>query len=204
MKPLLQSRFVHHGRTGDESRRERERPAPRRIYPCRKIRVFGINCPFTGRKPHKPMSSTIPSQQEITFGDEFAKDPDFYFATQLISRMQRELHQQRRHLLMVASRWLIAYEYLKQLEERILLQESPLEKEKRFFEGTVTVMAGLGRLLIARLEDTESVKLEALGITHADLVACVAELADIDRAAHRETTEVMRALIESEVFGAGQ
>jgi hypothetical protein len=150
------------------------------------------------------MSTPIPSQQEITFGDEFAKDPDFYFATQLITRMQRELHQQRRHLLMVASRWLIAYEYLKQLEERLLLQETPLEKERRFFQATVTVMAGLGRLLIARLEETDSVKLDALGITHADLLACVAELADIDRAAHREITEELTAKIESEVFGARQ
>lgn len=145
---------------------------------------------------------TIPSQQEITFGDEFAKDPDFYFATQLITKLQRELHQQRRHLLMVASRWLIAFEYLKQLEERILIQESPLEKERRFFEGTVSVMAGLGRLLIARLEETEEVKLEALGITHADLLACVEELADIDRAAHRDITSEMVAKIEAEVFGA--
>lgn len=146
--------------------------------------------------------STVPSQQEITFGDEFAKDPDFYFATQLITRLQRELHQQRRHLLMVASRWVIAFEYLKQLEERILLQESPLEKERRFFEGTVGVMAGLGRLLVARLEENEEVRLEALGMTHADFVACVAELADIDRAAHRDMTTEMAAKIESEVFGA--
>jgi hypothetical protein len=143
----------------------------------------------------------LPTQAEILFGDGKNSDPDFYFATKLISQLQRELHQSRRRLLMATSRWLVAYEYIKDLEERLMLQENPLEKERRFFLGTVTVLCGLGRLLEARLQEAEDVKVETLGLTYDDLSACINELADIDRAAHREWTSEMASTIESAILG---
>jgi hypothetical protein len=146
--------------------------------------------------------TTLPTQAEILFGDNKSTDPDFYFATKLISQLQRELHQNRRRLLMAASRWLVAYEYIKDLEERLMLQENPLEKERRFFLGTVTVLCGLGRLLAARLQEADEIKVESLGLSYDDLSACIDELADIDRAAHREWTPEMKEAIETQVFGA--
>ena len=147
--------------------------------------------------------STLPTQAEILFGDGKTTDPDFYFATKLISQLQKELHQSRRRLLMATSRWLVAYEYIKDLEERLMLQECPLEKERRFFLGTVTVLCGLGRLLAARLREADDVKVESLGLSFDDLEACINELADIDRAAHREWTTGMTMTIEGAILGGG-
>ncbi len=145
--------------------------------------------------------TALPTQAEILFGDGKTSDPDFYFATKLISQLQRELHQSKRRLLMATSRWLVAYEYIKDLEERLMLQEAPLEKEKKFYLGTVTVLCGLGRLLATRLHEADDIKVESLGLTYEDLTACIEELADIDRAAHREWTPEMKNTIETAVLG---
>jgi len=111
---------------------------------------------------------------------------DYYFATRLISQVQRELQKTNRRHLMITSRWLIAFEYLKNLEERILLQETPFEREKAFFDSTVAVMLGLGRMLLQQLRAADNISLESLGLKYEDLAACVAELEDIERAAHKE------------------
>jgi hypothetical protein len=128
----------------------------------------------------------LPTQQEMAFPAGAMQDPDYYFATRLISQVQRDLQRSNRRHLMITSRWLIAYEYLKTLEERLLIQDSPLEREKAFFNGTVAVMLGLGRLLLQQLEGADNLCIESLGISLNDISACVAELEDIERAAHRE------------------
>ncbi len=129
---------------------------------------------------------SVPTQGEISF-PVTTQDPDYYFATRLISQVQRDLQRANRRHLMIASRWVIAYEYLKTLEERLLTQEAPLEREKIFFNATVAVMLGLGRLLMQQLgADEDKVSLDSLGLTFDDLSACVAELEDIERSTHRE------------------
>jgi len=87
----------------------------------------------------------LPTQQEMAFPAGAMQDPDYYFATRLISQVQRDLQRSNRRHLMITSRWLIAYEYLKTLEERLLIQDSPLEREKAFFNGTVAVMRAAHR-----------------------------------------------------------
>lgn len=148
----------------------------------------------------KPMQS-IPAQSEIAF-QATTLDPDYYFATKLISQVQRDLQKANRRHLMIASRWVIAFEYLKTLEERLLTQESPLTREKLFFESTVAVMLGLGRMLLHQLaEADDKVPLESLGLDFAALTACVSELEDIERAAHREWAPEQLAKLHG-VFGA--
>jgi hypothetical protein len=130
----------------------------------------------------------IPTQKEIAFTAS-VEDPDYYFATRLISQVQRDLQRSNRKHLMIASRWLIAYEYLKTLEERLLTQESPMEREKHFFDATVAVMLGLGRLLLHQLAAADDkVSLDCLGLSYEDLAACVSELEEIERSSHREWT----------------
>ncbi len=127
---------------------------------------------------------TLPTRQEIAF--QAAQDPGDYFATRLISQVQRELQRANRRHWMITSRWLIAFEYLKTLEERIVTQETPRQKERAFFDATVAVMLGLGRRLLHQLATADNVPLDSLGLTYEDLAACVAELEDIERASHRE------------------
>ena len=129
---------------------------------------------------------SIPAQSEIAF-QATTSDPDYYFATKLISQVQRDLQKSNRRHLMIASRWLIAFEYLKTLEERLMMQDTPLQREKLFFEATTAVMLGLGRLLLHQLANADDkVALESLGLTFSDLSACVTELEDIERSSHRE------------------
>lgn len=160
--------------------------AKQRHFPSRQgYRAHMTLAPKLVGRSLSPMQP-VPTQGEISFAAA-TQDPDYYFATRLISQVQRDLQRANRRHLMIASRWLIAFEYLKTLEERFLTQETPLEREKAFFDGTVAVMLGLGRLLLQQLAAADDkISLDSLGLKMEDLTACVSELEDIERATHRE------------------
>jgi hypothetical protein len=132
------------------------------------------------------------TQSEIAFPEgALASAPEAYFASRLIAQVQREAHGERRHWLRATSRWLVAYDYAKELEDRLLMRGADsLQRERDFFSSTIAILIGLGRLLHTRLREAD-MSLEPLGLTLADLAACIEELEDIDRAAHREASPMV-------------
>jgi hypothetical protein len=132
------------------------------------------------------------TQSEIAFPEgSLSSPPEAYFASRLIAQVQREAHSERRHWLRATSRWLVAYDYAKELEDRLLMRgNDALQREREFFSSTIAILIGLGRLLATRLREAE-MSLDPLGLTIVDLVACVEELEDIDRAMRRDASPIV-------------
>lgn len=138
------------------------------------------------------------TQGEIAFPDgPLASAPEAYFASRLIAQVQKEAHAEKRHWLRATARWLVAFDYIKELEDRMLMRGADaLQRERDFFSSTLAIMIGLGRLLLTRLREAD-MTLDALGLTLADLAACLEELEDIDRSCHRETSPVVEEKLRS-------
>lgn len=149
------------------------------------------------------MSSAVPLLQPELLLTEQAT-PDMRFAARLISQVQRELTQRNRKMLRITGRWLDLFEYVKMLEEEHLLSSEPLQTQTQFFQGTVALVLGLGTLLMATLQNDDAEQLEALGLTYADLVACVEELSDLHRSMHSDMTNEMIAEMNLRLFSSGQ
>lgn len=145
-----------------------------------------------------PSNETL-LQSELTLNEANAT-PDMRFASRLIAQMQREMALQNRHLLRVVSKWLTTYEYVKMLEDEHLSMDEPLQTHRDFFRGTVSVVKGLGRLLLAHLQNSDAEKLEILGITYRDLAACVEELEDMDRYLHSDMSDQMVREMNERIF----
>jgi hypothetical protein len=140
------------------------------------------------------------TQPEIEFNHP--KDSDRNFANQLISQVQRELAQKKRHLVKITDRWMVCFDYLKQQEEQLLLATNPLKEEKDLFEASAAVVYGLGLHVLRQLRQAEEIDVRgALGYDYADIESCVAELGDTVRQGGRTLTPEWAAQLEREVFG---
>lgn len=130
--------------------------------------------------------------------------PDMRFASRLISEMQRELSYRRRYILRIASKWLVAYDYVKMLEEENLTVADPLQPQVQFYRGTLSVVHGLGILLLAQLPNEDAERLPSMfGLTFSDLTACVEELGEIKRAMDSDMTPEMVAIMTRDLFDSG-
>lgn len=145
-----------------------------------------------------PPASTLPLQPELLL-DEKAS-PEMRFAARQMAQIQRELAQRSRHVLRTVGRWLDLYEYTKMLEEDRLDASDLMAEQKQFFHGTVAIVHGLGRLLLARLQNDDAEQLQALGATYRDLAACVDELADLEHALASDLTPAMVKEMNSRLF----
>ena len=148
------------------------------------------------------MSTRAPEpllQSEVLLPDQ--SSPDMRFASRLISEMQRELSHRKRYMLRIVSKWLVAYDYVKMLEEEHLLTTDPIRAHTQFFLGTLSVVHGLGTLLLAQLQSDEADRLPSMfNLTFADLTACVEELGDIRRALDSDLTPAMVSAMNLALF----
>lgn len=148
-----------------------------------------------------PMRSQEVSQPEFMLTEPAT--PDMRFADRLLSQVQRELAARGRKMLRVTSKWLDLYEYVKMLEENHLFTADPIESHRHFFLGTLSLVKGMGDNLVAHLQNDDAEQLNALGLTYADLVACVSELSDLDRALRSDISPEMIAEMNARLFGGG-
>jgi hypothetical protein len=130
--------------------------------------------------------------------------PDMRFATRQMAAINRELSQRNRHVLRTAGRWLDLFDYVKMLEEDHFLSPDALIGQRQFFIGTVAVVRGLGTLLLGKLQNDDAEQLKALGVAYRDLVACVEELADLERGLQSDLSNEMIAEMNKQLFGSGQ
>ncbi len=130
--------------------------------------------------------------------------PDMRFAARQMATVNRELSQRNRHVLRTAGRWLDLFDYVKMLEEDHLLTADSTTGQRQFFIGTVAVVRGLGTLLLGKLQNDDAEQLNALGVSYRDLLACVEELADLERALQCDLSPEMIAEMNHRLFGSGQ
>ena len=129
--------------------------------------------------------------------------PDMRHAARQMAHIQRELAQHKRHVLRTAGRWLDLFEYVKMLEEDQLYTCEPVIGHRQFFLGTISVVRGLGTLLLAKLQNDDAEQLKALGLTYRDLAASVEELVDLERALNSDVTPEMVSEMNRQLFSGG-
>lgn len=142
-----------------------------------------------------------PLQPEFLLTEQAS--PDMRFAARQMSLVQRELSQRNRHILRTAGRWLDLFDYVKMLEDDHLYIDQPVAGQRQFFIGTVSIVHGLGSLLLAKLQNDDAEQLQALGVTYRDLAACVAELTDLERALSSDLSPEMITEMNSRLFSSG-
>ena len=155
-----------------------------------------------GRRAEIPAMSAPSLQPEFLLHEQAS--PDMRFAARQMAQIQRELSQRSRHVLRTTGRWLDLFDYVKMLEDDDLLHSGSVQEHRQFFLGTVAMARGLGTLLLARLQSDDAEQLQALGLTYADLAACVEELADLERALGSELSPAMIAEMNERLFLRGQ
>jgi hypothetical protein len=138
-------------------------------------------------------------QPELLLGEQAS--PDMRFAARQMAVIQKELSHRNRYVLRTAGRWLDLFDYIKMLEEDHLYASGRVAEHKQFFHGSIAVVRGLGTLLLAKLQNDDAEQLRALGITYRDLVACVEELAHLERGLHSDLTPAMVAEMNDRLFG---
>ena len=146
-------------------------------------------------------TSEDPLQPEFLLTEQAS--PDMRFAARQMSLVQKELAQRNRHILRTAGRWLDLFDYVKMLEDDHFCTEQSVSGQRQFFVGTVSIVHGLGSLLLAKLQNDDAEQLQALGVTYRDLVACVSELADLERAITSDLSTEMVAEMNSRLFSGG-
>jgi hypothetical protein len=129
--------------------------------------------------------------------------PDMRFASRMIAQIQRDLNQRNRKMLRVTSRWLDLLDYVKMMEEEHLTTDA-LQSHTQFYRGTVGVALGLGTLLMGVLQNDDAEQLSALGVTYADLSACVEELNDLHRSLTSDLTPGMIAEMNERLFSSAE
>ena len=139
-------------------------------------------------------------QTELAFPESLSA-PDTRFAARQMAAIQRELAQRSRHVLRTVGRWLDLYEYAKMLEEDHWGAADRVREHREFFHGTVSMVHGLGLLLLARLQNDDAEQLEAMGTSYPGLVACVEEMADLSRALDSDLTPAMVEEMNNRLFG---
>jgi hypothetical protein len=138
-------------------------------------------------------------QPEFLLGEQ--STPDMRHAARQMALIQRELSLRNRHVLRTVGRWLDLYEYTKMLEEDHWAAGDRVSEHRQFFMGTISVVKGLGTLLIARLQNDDARQLESLGVSFRYLNACVEELSDLERALNSDLTPEMIAEMNEKLFG---
>jgi hypothetical protein len=150
--------------------------------------------------------STVPSHQDMLQPEFLLTEhatPDMRFATRIMAQVQRELAQRNRRMMRVTSRWLELYDYVKMLEEDRLVDGTQVQAHPQYFQGTVSLVRGLGDMLLACLQNDDAEQLQALGVTYPDLAACVEELGDLERSTRSDMSPAMIAEMNQRLFGSG-
>lgn len=132
---------------------------------------------------------------------DLPRDQDRYFAGRLISQVQSELFAKKRRIANILSKWTVAYDYLKIRHFDLLSTQNPLTSEVKHFYATVSILKGLGDLLIVQLQHHSEIDIQTLfGVSVHDIDACVQELGDIERAYRSDMTKETEDDISQSVF----
>lgn len=144
----------------------------------------------------------VPAEPEFAFTEPAT--PEMRFMSRQMATVNRELAQHNRKVMRTVGRWLDLYEWIKFLEVEDLMANDPLRVQQQAFHAALRIVHGLGSLLLTKLQNDDAEQLKALGCTYADLVACVDELACLERVLTGDMTPEMVTEMNDRLFSSGQ
>ncbi len=97
--------------------------------------------------------------------------------------------------------WLNLYRSVRALEDESLERAAPDEVWLREYRSIVGISKSRGQLLLAGCIEGDA-RLHPLGLSRADLAACVREIGDLDRALGAEDTPEFGRVLDEALFAA--
>lgn len=157
-------------------------------------------------RPHVPtcayMVPHVPAEPEFIFAEPATSE--MRFMARQMATVNRELAQHNRKVMRTVGRWLDLYEWIKFLESEDLMATDPLRIQQQAFHAALRIVHGLGCLLLMKLQNDDAEQLKSLGCPYPDLVACVEELASLERMLTGDMTPGMVAEMNEKLFNSAQ
>src|SRR5882724_1220240 len=115
------------------------------------------------------MSSSA-TQADLNFSIEH---PDWVALKLLLGKIDEELAQQRKHLLMKLSDWYLAIGLFQDFEDRRLYQGEPVERDREYHRVFLTQLLSQGETLALELRRHEEIDPKHIGLNLSDVEATV-------------------------------
>ncbi|MBI4663672.1 MAG: hypothetical protein HY735_33135 [Verrucomicrobia bacterium] len=143
------------------------------------------------------MSLTAAPQEDLNFSIE---QPDWVALKMVLRKIEEDIRQRRKHLLMKLSNWFLAIEMLREFEDNHLFGSSPSPRDAEYHRVFLTQLLGWGEGLLLELKRSD-VDPKHIGLVLDDVEACVAYLRDCYGQWYTDLTPQQKADILRECFG---
>jgi hypothetical protein len=142
--------------------------------------------------------SSPATQADLNFSIEH---PDWVALKLLLGKIDEELSQQRKHLLMKLSDWYLAIDLFRDFEDRRLYQNEPTERDREYHRVFLTQLLSQGETLALELRRHDEIDPKHIGLNLADVEATVRYLRDSFSSWFTELKDVRKEEVLKEVFG---
>jgi len=131
---------------------------------------------------------TMGSQLEFSSYDTEIRNSDWFYMRHLIAELQEDFTRKSKLVLLLTSKWLLAYDMYDCYENTIIIQGTPSESEKAFSKSIRSILKGYGIHLIQKLTENDKIHLDQLDISFEDIQAMVEELSFRDAETWQDMT----------------
>jgi hypothetical protein len=133
---------------------------------------------------------------------DYAVDQSDWFAVKLlIDEIERDINERRRALLFRMAVWFSAVRVFRNVEARRMLGEDPTTRDRLYHRGILAFLKGSGEMLVVELRRHSEIDTRQIGVSHADLDACVEDLRLSEAEWYSDMTGARRNEILADVFG---
>jgi hypothetical protein len=146
------------------------------------------------------MNHTV-AQADLDFNIE---QPDWVALKLLIAKIDEELAQERKHLLMKLSNWFLALQFFRDFEDKRFFLAEPSDRDREYHRVFLTHLMAHGELLALELRKHQEIDPKHIGLNQADVDGAVQYLRDCFAEWYSEVSESRKEEILREVFGEPQ
>ncbi|MBE0545164.1 MAG: hypothetical protein IH623_27825 [Verrucomicrobia bacterium] len=142
--------------------------------------------------------NTLISQPDLDFNIE---QPDWVALRLLISKIDEEMAQQRKHLLMKVSNWFLAISLFREFEDKRFFLAEPADRDKEHHRAFLTHLMAQGEMLAMELRKHDDIDPKHIGLELTDIEATVQYLRDCHAGWFTDISDANKERILAEVFG---
>lgn len=146
------------------------------------------------------MPTLAETQVDLDFNVE---NPDWVALKIVLSEIDQELRDRRRHLLMKVAHWFLAIKLFRKFEDLRLFVGEPTDRDKEYHRYFLTQLMAGGELLLIDLRRQADVDPGSIGIQLADVEANLCYLRDCHAQWYTDLSPTQKADILKECFGEG-
>ena len=121
----------------------------------------------------------LDDNQTLDLGLDYGVDvraSDWFYMKKLIADVQRDLAREKKHAIMILTRWLTTYDMLRTYEDEVIIRGSPTLAEVSYFRGSLALVKGHGIHILNLFDHIQQSPEEATGVSCDDISAIIHEL----------------------------